>query len=212
MAPVVDDSDSTTNDVSLPVVPDESSKQAFSNKHLVGDKTSAAIWDVVTGSSLSSEDLSSFQSSSIRVLAPSLSTAGPGVDEGADHAACAHEAVPIVDKCVPPVVPPSPICTVTPEAAPMTSAVPETEQDVVVSDSPPMLEGAAVLATDIEIPQIVIPSSDAEHLPGACVDESQVDSSHGSLLGSNGVVCPPVVQASNSNRQVEEDDEMQKLS
>ncbi|KAK8607747.1 hypothetical protein V6N13_046355 [Hibiscus sabdariffa] len=146
------------------------------------------------------------------MLAIQTDGGGPGVDEGADHAACAHEAVPIVDKCVPPVVPPSPICTVTPEAAPMTSAVPETEQDVVVSDSPPMLEGAAVLATDIEIPQIVIPSSDAEHLPGACVDESQVDSSHGSLLGSNGVVCPPVVQASNSNRQVEEDDEMQKLS
>ncbi|KAK8982755.1 hypothetical protein V6N11_046666 [Hibiscus sabdariffa] len=161
---------------------------------ITASRVVSLLWStaVYQGSSLSSEDLSSFLSSSIRVLAPSVSrgadrVAALGVNEcvsPGDHSspACTvapgsdtvheddvvsvpAEATSIMNECVIPGGQSSPVCTMVPEV-----------------DSLPA--EAVMPAINTEVPQVVVSSSDAERVSGVCVDESRVDVSLGPSLGS----------------------------
>ncbi|KAK8607185.1 hypothetical protein V6N13_052929 [Hibiscus sabdariffa] len=150
--------------------------------------------------SYSSEDLSSFLSSSVRVLPSNVSATGSNTNEETDGVANARELTPSVTETVPLVQQSVPMCGVIPEAdtVPEEAVVPTIHEESVDHSSPvctdvPEVESIPVEAVvPAEVPQAVASSSGAERLFDGCVDASQTDGSNDNALESDyNTLVPP---------------------
>ncbi|KAK8592395.1 hypothetical protein V6N13_062974 [Hibiscus sabdariffa] len=121
--------------------------------------------------SYSSEDLSSFLSSSVRVLPSNVSATGSNTNEETDGVANARELTPSVTETVPLVQQSVPICGVIPEAdtVPEEAVVPAIHEIApVVNDCAPSIHEEAVVPT--------IHEESVDHSSPVCTDVPEVES------------------------------------